>query len=94
MATTDKRSPWQDEFNVPDIADLRMDLPVPAAELFDIARDFLNERDGVVESLRWYGDCWFWAVVYFLPGRSLGKLNLFDPAPVSSSQIPKSPTKL
>ncbi len=47
-----------------------MDLPVPAAELFDIARDFLNERDGVVESLRWYGDCWFWAVVYFLEGEN------------------------
>jgi len=66
MAMTDKRSPWQDEFNTPSIDDLRMDLPVPAAELFDATRDFLLEHGGLVEGRRWFGDCWFWTVAYFL----------------------------
>lgn len=66
MSMTDKRSPWQDELNVPSIDDLRMDLPVPAAELFDATRDFLHKQGGLVEGLRWYGDCWFWTVTYHL----------------------------
>jgi hypothetical protein len=66
MAMTDKRSPWQDEFNTPSIDDLRMDLPVPAAELFDATRDFLLDHGGLVEGLRWFGDCWFWTVAYYL----------------------------
>jgi hypothetical protein len=66
MGMTDKRSPWQDEFNTPSIDDLRMDLPVPAAELFDATRDFLLEHGGLVEGRRWFGDCWFWTVAYFL----------------------------
>jgi hypothetical protein len=66
MAMTDKRSPWQDEFNTPSIDDLRMDLPVPAAELFDATRDFLLGHGGLVEGRRWFGDCWFWTVAYFL----------------------------
>ncbi|MDP7070017.1 MAG: hypothetical protein QF561_01560 [Phycisphaerales bacterium] len=84
MAITDKRSPWQDEFSVPSISDLRMDLPVPAAELFDVARDFLNAREGILESLRWYGDCWFWAVTYFLEGEDTAEdepVAIIVPAP-------------
>ena len=68
MHISDKRSPWRDEFNVPSIDELRMDLPIPAAELFDAIREFLLAREGISESMRWYGDCWFWTIAYFLEG--------------------------
>ncbi len=66
MAMTDKRSPWQDEFNTPDVEELRMELPVPAAELFDAAREFFNGPAELKESVRWYGDCWFWTIAFFM----------------------------
>lgn len=81
---TDKRSAWQDEFNIPLIEDLRMDLPVPAAELFDATREFFGADAGLSESLRWYGDCWYWTVAWFLTDEATDEDNpiaLLVPAP-------------
>jgi hypothetical protein len=84
MHISDKRSPWQDEFNVPTIDDLRTDLPVPAAELFDATRTFLLKRDNLLEEMRWYGDCWFWTLAYYLEGENTDEdqpVAIIVPAP-------------
>ena len=84
MHISDKRSPWRDEFNVPSVDDLRFDLPVPAAELFDSLREFLESKSGLTEGVRWYGDCWFWTIAYFLEGESTEEddpFMLIVPAP-------------
>ena len=84
MHISDKRSPWQDEFNVPTLDDLRTDLPVPAAELFDATRAFLLERDGLLESMQWYGDCWFWTLAYYLENEDTDEdqpIAIIVPAP-------------
>ena len=66
MHISDKRSPWQDEFNIPTLDDLRIDLPLPSAELFDTTRSFLLSNENILEEMRWYGDCWFWTISYYL----------------------------
>jgi hypothetical protein len=70
MHISDKRSPWQDEFNVPTLDDLRIDLPLPSAELFDTMRAFLLSNENILEEMRWYGDCWFWTISYYLKGEN------------------------
>lgn len=70
MHISDKRSPWQDEFNVPTLDDLRIDLPLPSAELFDTMRTFLLSNENILEEMRWYGDCWFWTISYYLKGEN------------------------
>ncbi|MCH2136481.1 MAG: hypothetical protein MK101_07860 [Phycisphaerales bacterium] len=64
MTTT--RIPWTDQFRTPTMQQLRKHLQADAAELFDRARKAILKFDDIVEAPRWYGDCWFWSLGYFL----------------------------
>lgn len=70
MPSIDKRSSWKDEFNIPSVADLRGDLPAIAADLFDASRAGMLEFDALIEQPKWFGDCWFWTLAYFLQGEA------------------------
>ena len=62
---------WTNQFCTPTVAQLRRNLPVGAAEYFDRTRKTLLKLGGLVESPRWYGDCWFWSLGYFIDGEHL-----------------------
>lgn len=64
--THDKRPPWQNQFETPTIDDLRTDLPLPSVELFDEIRTAIMAYDNIVERKKWYGDCWFWTLGFYL----------------------------
>jgi len=49
---------------MPTVAELRAGLMVEASPAFDHARQALAQLPGVVESLKWMGVPWSWALVY------------------------------
>lgn len=79
-ATTYDRLAWDAPFNEPTLDQLRADLPPAAARLMDKARRCLNRLDGVVEGVRWYGECWHWSIEY-RTDHSAEPLALVIPAP-------------
>ncbi len=64
VPATYERLAWEARFNEPTARQLRADLPAAAAEHMDKARRCLLRMDGVVEELRWYGECWRWSIEY------------------------------
>jgi hypothetical protein len=65
-AVPTKRTPWTDQFQTPTAPQLRKLLQADAADLFDKARTTILDFEDIVEEPRWYGDCWFWSLGYFL----------------------------
>ena len=65
MSTTDQ-TPWTDQFRTPTVTQLRNNLQAGAADFFDRTRKTLLKMGGLVEHPRWYGDCWFWSLGYFI----------------------------
>jgi hypothetical protein len=64
--STFSRTIWSDQFNTPTVAALRSELAEPAIPLFDQVRAMFQGFDEIVESIRWYGDCWHWTIEYTL----------------------------
>lgn len=64
--STYSRSIWSDQFNTPTVASLRGALDEQSTQLFDQAHAMFHGLDEIVESIRWYGDCWHWTIEYTL----------------------------
>ncbi len=64
VAKTYDRLAWEARFNEPTPDQLRAGLPPAAARLMDRVQRSLNQLEGVVEGLRWYGECWRWSIEY------------------------------
>ena len=64
--STPTRSIWADQFNTPTVQTLRADLAATSTPLFDQLRTMLLGMDEIVESIRWFGDCWHWTIEYRL----------------------------
>ena len=60
------RAAWSDQFNTPTIDVLRGDLLDTAVPLFDQARAMFLGFDEIIESVRWFGDCWHWTIEFAL----------------------------
>ncbi len=63
-ARTYDRLAWEARFNQPTPDQLRAGLSPAAARLMDRVQRCLNQLDGVVVGLRWYGECWRWSIEY------------------------------
>ena len=86
--STYSRSVWSEQFNTPTIATLRGALDDQAIQLFDQALAMFQGLDEIVDSIRWYGDCWHWTLGYLLdeqnlkdPSEDWEPLALIIPAP-------------
>lgn len=82
MSTTDLN--WTNQFHMPTVTQLRSNLQAGAADFFDRARKALLKMEQLVEHPRWYGDCWFWSVGYFIESEMTEEDNpvaLIIPAP-------------
>ena len=64
--STPIRPIWADQFNTPTVQSLRDDLAVTSTPLFDQLRTMFLGLDEIVESIRWFGDCWHWTIEYTL----------------------------
>ena len=64
VGNTYDRVAWEARFNEPTTDQLRAGLRPAAARLMDRIRRCLNQLDGVVEGIRWYGECWRWSIEY------------------------------
>ena len=80
VAKSYDRVAWEARFNEPTADQLRAGLPPAAARLMDRVRRSLNQLDGVVEGLRWYGECWRWSIEY-RTDHSAEPLALLIPSP-------------
>lgn len=70
MTATPRQCAWKDEFNPPTPEELRGALPADTADLFDGCRSGLAALEGLVERPRWFGDCWFWTLAYYIEGEA------------------------
>ncbi len=64
VAKTYDRLAWEARFNEPTPDQLRAGLAPAAARLMDRVQRCVNQLDGVVEGIRWYGECWRWSIEY------------------------------
>ncbi len=76
MSTT--QTPWTNQFTTPTVAQLRRGLTAEAADLFDRTRKTVLKFEQISEQMRWYGDCWFWSIGYFIENE-----NTTDDDPVA-----------
>jgi len=64
MAKYAPPSSWTDEFNTPTIDGLRTFVINDAKKAFDKAKTKILALDNMNMGVKWYGDCWFWAVAF------------------------------
>ena len=64
MAKYAPPSSWTDEFNTPTIDGLRTFVINDAKKAFDKAKTKILALDNMNIGVKWYGDCWFWAVAF------------------------------
>ena len=75
-----ERKSWEDRFNRPTVAGLRIGLDGDCARLFDLIRRHLLSLEGVTEEFAWHGDCWRWTIEYRLK-RNQDPLAILIPSP-------------
>lgn len=61
------RLPWEDQFRVPTLDDLRGHYPKQLGNLIEVARERLLQFNGVREEVSWQGLPWRWTLVYRCP---------------------------
>jgi hypothetical protein len=64
MAKYAPPSIWTDEFNSPTIESLRNLTINDSKKAFDKAKNKILALENVSLDVKWYGDCWFWSVVF------------------------------
>jgi hypothetical protein len=61
------KTAWSDKFRMPAADELRTGLPKPLQQVFDDARQRLDQLSHVCEYLVWQGVPWRWTFVYLGP---------------------------
>lgn len=70
------KSPWENKFRNPTLAELKAVYLKPVQQLFEESREALMAFAEFKEELAWLGVPWRWSLVYRLPGESLSSAYL------------------
>ncbi|HIA71177.1 MAG TPA: hypothetical protein EYO01_00505 [Phycisphaerales bacterium] len=64
MAKYAPPSIWTDEYNTPDVKDLKKRILEDGSKAIDKLSSKIAALGDVTEEVIWFGDCWFWTIAY------------------------------
>ena len=66
MAKYAPPSIWTDEYNTPDVKDLKKRILEDGSKAIDKLSSKIAALGDVTEEVIWFGDCWFWTIAYMI----------------------------